>query len=124
MSNNLALFALYCFVPVCEPSSRARDPRPRVLCVSKRSRPWLTCAFPCHVPRRCLHQIAALRAAITGARAGAGRAPRLDPSTAECRCSVPVAPPPPLPLVCVRGAPEACHRGGSIVRIFFYLINR
>ena len=39
MSNNLALFALDCFVPVCEPSSRARDPRPRVLCVSKRSDP-------------------------------------------------------------------------------------
>ena len=124
MSNNLALFALDCFVPVCEPSSRARDPRPRVLCVSKRSDPGWHVHSHVHVPRRCPHQFAALTAAIAGAQAGAGRAPGLGPSTAECRCSVPVAPPPPLPLVRVRGAPEACHRGGQSVRFFFYLINR
>ena len=121
MSKNLALFALDCFVQVPEPCPRARGPRLPILCPTKRSDPSHNTVPMCRAGVRAGE---ALGAVIVRAQAGAGRAPGFNPSTTERRCSVPVAPPPPLPLVCVRGAPEACHRGGSIVRIFFYLINR
>ena len=105
------LFALDCFEQVPKPYSRACPPRLPIPCPTKRSDPSHNTVPMCRAGVRAGE---ALGAVIVRAQAGAGRAPGLNPSTTERRCSVPVAPPPPLPLVGVGGAAEACRGGVKI----------
>ena len=116
MSKNLALFALDCFVQVPEPCPRARGPRLPILCPTKRSYPSHNTVPLCRAGVRAGE---APGAAIVRAQAGAGRAPGLNPSTTERCCSMPVAPPPPLPLVGVGSAAEACCGGVNMAEFIF-----
>ena len=120
-SKNLVLFALDCFEQVPELYSRARGPRLAIPCPTKRSDPSHNTVPMC---RAGVRADAALGEAVARVQAGARCAPGLDPSTAERRCSAPVAPPPPNTAAAapmgVGGAAEA-RRGGVRIGEFFFI---